>query len=52
MGYYCSEVTEPNSIKPNPRSKRPSIAFPLVSNPAARPIGLLNEYPLFVLTSN
>jgi hypothetical protein len=51
-GFYYSEVTDPNSIKPNPRSNSESIAIPLVSKPALNPIGLLKVYPLLVFTLN
>ena len=49
-GFYYSEVPEPISMNPKPKSNKPSIALPLVSNPALRPIGLFIEYPLFVST--
>ena len=50
-GYWGSGVTDPNSMKLNPRSKRPSTATPSVSIPAASPMGLENVRPLFVFTS-
>lgn len=38
-----SGVTDPISTKPNPILCNPSIASPCLSNPAAIPIGLLND---------